>query len=171
MKVTLFMAISLNGIVARENNEEDFLSHDNWKTFVELAHKTGCIIWGRKTHEVVRTWGEEYLKDIVGATKVVVSANNNFELEDGYIRAASPKDAVKKLENLGFKEALLAGGSGLNTSFAKERLIAEIILNIEPVLIGRGVHLFSPEEFDLKLTLIETEKITADIFQVHYKVL
>lgn len=164
------MAASLNGIIARANNEEDFLSDENWKTFVELTRKTGCIIWGRKTHEVVKTWEQGYLNDIASITKVVVSSDKNLELEAGYVRANSPKDAVEKLENLGFKEALLTGGSGLNTSFAKERLIDEVILNFNPVLIGRGIPLFSPQEFDLKLKLIETKKITDNIVQVHYEV-
>ena len=52
MKVILFMAISLNGIIARENNEEDFLSNKNWQMLVKLTNRTGCVIWGHKTHEL-----------------------------------------------------------------------------------------------------------------------
>jgi hypothetical protein len=51
------MAISLNGMVARENDDTDFLAHDNWEIFVELAYQVGAMIWGRKTHEIVRTYG------------------------------------------------------------------------------------------------------------------
>lgn len=47
VKVILYMATSVNGVIARENNEEDFLSEDNWDTLFQLANKSGCIIWGR----------------------------------------------------------------------------------------------------------------------------
>ena len=40
MKVILYMAMSLNGYIARENGDEDFLSHENWNTFCELANPT-----------------------------------------------------------------------------------------------------------------------------------
>ena len=85
MKVILYMTISANGIIARENNEEDFLSHENWNTFVELAHKTGCMIWGKKTHEVVKTWGKEYQAEIKDVRKIVVSSDSNFECDSGNV--------------------------------------------------------------------------------------
>ncbi|OGM28189.1 hypothetical protein A2801_04120 [Candidatus Woesebacteria bacterium RIFCSPHIGHO2_01_FULL_41_10] len=165
------MASSINGIIARENNEEDFLSHKNWLTFIDLAHKAGCTIWGRKTQEIVGNWEDKYLQDIADVTKVVVTANKDLNLEQEYIQANSPKDALEKLESKGFKEVILTGGSKLNTSFASENLIDEIILNIEPVIIGSGIPLFSPQVFDLKLELLGTNKIGDSIVQLQYKVL
>jgi len=38
------MAISVNGIIARENGEEDFLSHANWIEFAKFSNKVGCLI-------------------------------------------------------------------------------------------------------------------------------
>lgn len=170
MKVTLFMAISLNGLVARKNNEEDFLSHDNWNTFVELAKSTGCMIWGRKTQEVVETWEGEYLNEINDIKKVVVSSNPNLKLGENYIQASSPVDSLNKLEIEGFKDVILTGGSQLNSSFATEGLIDEIKLNIEPVVVGKGISLFHANDFDLKLKLLTTKQITDQIIQVHYSV-
>ncbi len=62
MNRILHRAISLNGMVARENDDTDFLAHDNWDIFVELAHQTGAMILGRKTHEIVRTYGEQFIR-------------------------------------------------------------------------------------------------------------
>lgn len=171
MNVTLFMAISLNGIIARENNEEDFLSHDNWNTFVELAKSTGCMIWGRKTQEIVETWEGEYLNDIKDIKKVVISSNPNLKLGENYIQASSPVDSLNKLEREGIKSVTLTGGSQLNSSFAKEELIDEIKLNIEPVVVGKGISLFYPTDFDLKLKLLSTKQISDQIIQVHYSVI
>lgn len=49
MKVILTMATSANGIIATKEGSEDFLSEENWKRFVHLAHTIGCFIWGEKS--------------------------------------------------------------------------------------------------------------------------
>lgn len=170
MKVILYMAISLNGIIARENNEEDFLSHNNWLTFVELAHKTGCMIWGRKTHDVVRTWGKEYWNEIKDVKKVIVSSKTDSKLEEGCISATSPQDALTKLVKQGFDSVVLTGGSTLNSSFAKAGLIDEVIVNVEPVVIGKGIALFNPDDFDLNMELLKTKTLGHGIIQIRYKV-
>jgi len=133
MKVILFMSMSVNGFIARGNREEDFLSEDNYQTFVELTNKTGCAVWGRKTHETIRTYGDEAFEQIKDVKKIVISQNSDFQVEDGIELATSPKAALEKLEKYGFKEVILTGGSMLNSFFAKENLIDEIIFNIEAI--------------------------------------
>lgn len=120
MKVTLFMAISLNEIIARENNEEDFLSNENWQTLVKLIHETGCVIWGRKTHDVVRTWEKEYWDQIKKVRKIIVSSEKNLELEETCTQASSPREALEKLSSKDFQNVILSGGSTLNSSFQKK---------------------------------------------------
>lgn len=171
MKVTLFMAISLNGIIARKNNEEDFLSDDNLKTSIDLIRKTGCVIWGRKTQEMVASWENDYLEEINDVKKVVVSRSADPKLEGNYLSAVSPADALEKLAKEGFKEAILSGGSGLNSSFAKESLIDEIILNVEPVVIGKGISLFADFNFELNLEYLGLKIVSDKIVQLNYKVL
>lgn len=164
------MACSLNGIIARENNEEDFLSFENWKSLVELASKAGALIWGRKTYEIVKSWKREYLESLDNVKRLIVSSDGGFQPAEGFLKANSPQDAVDILTKEGFDEAILSGGSRMNSSFAKEGLIDEIILNIDSVVIGKGIPLFSPGEFDLKLELLESKRIADDIIQLHYKV-
>jgi dihydrofolate reductase len=168
MKVILYMAMSVNGLIARENGDEDFLSETNYQTFVGLAHKSGCMIWGRKTHEAVRNYERDAFKPIEDIKKIVVSRNIDFQLEDGFEIVKSPKKALDKLNQQGFKEVILTGGSSLNSSFAKENLIDEVILNIQSIIVGEGVPLFSPENFELALKLKEVKKVSNEIIQLHY---
>lgn len=171
MKVTLYVAMAVNGIIARESNEEDFLSDANWKTFVEFGNKAGCMIWGRKTHEVVKTWEKKYLDSIADITKVIVTSNNEYDAGAGFEIASSPEAALEMLAKRGFKEVILSGGSRLNASFAQKGLIDEVILNIEPVVVGKGIPLFAGEEFDLKLELLEEKQLVKGLVQLHYAVL
>lgn len=171
MKVILWMGISLNGIIARENNEEDFLSHDCWLAWVEYIHKIGCLLWGRKTHQIVKTWDKQYFNDLKGVKTVVVSGNYNYSVDERFELVSSPKEALEKLTKAGFQSVVLTGGSTLNSSFAKLNLIDEVVLNVEPVIVGKGIPIFNPDLFDLKLELIEMKKSKGQTIQLHYKVI
>ncbi len=111
MKVILHMAISVNGMIARENDDTDFLSHDNWVIFVELARQTGAMIWGRKTYEVVRSYGPSFLEDLNPVRKVVVSSDPDFTVEAGWEIAHSPQQALESLEEQQVPEVILVGGA------------------------------------------------------------
>lgn len=172
MKTILYMAMTVNGIIARENGDEDFLSAENWKTFTQLANKAGNFIIGRKTYEAVKNWDENYgFDDLTGVKKVVISEDTSFKLDEGYILANSPQDAIEKLKQEGFEDILVTGGSTINTSFIKSNLLDEIILNIEPAILGKGISLFSSEDFESKLNLIDVKKLEDNIVQLHYKIM
>lgn len=165
------MAISLNGIIATSDNQEDFLSHANWDEFVKVVQKRGCLIWGRKTYELVRNWEKSYLEPFKNIVKVIISRDKNLKLDSGFILAGSPQQALQLLKNKGFKEVILTGGSTNNSAFAKLNLIDEIILDVEGVIVGKGIPLFNPDDFQLSLQLKSVKKITENIIQVHYKVI
>lgn len=170
MKVILWMGMSLNGIIAGENNEEEFISDDSWNSWIEVLRKHGCVIWGRKTHQVVKAWPKSYFDDIKGIKAIVVSTNPEYEVGSGFELVNSPEAALKTLEKQGFKSVVLTGGSTLNTVFAKLGLIDEVILNVEPVIEGKGIPLFKPENFELKLELIEMKQSKGKTIQLHYQV-
>ena len=54
MEVVLYMAMSVNGMIADESCNEDFLSDVNWKTLIDLSEKYGGFIIGRKTYDAVK---------------------------------------------------------------------------------------------------------------------
>lgn len=169
MKVILYMAQTVNGIIARENFEEDFLSNENWKVSMGLINKYKCFIIGRKTYEEVKKW-KDFNFDDIKSVKIVVSRDNNFRVDKSYLIASSPQDAMGKANKLGFKKIILTGGGSINSSFMKAGLIDEIIVNIEPFVLGKGVKIFSEENFENKLKLLKIKKLKSGIVQLHYKV-
>lgn len=171
MKVILFMAVSVNGIIATPNGEEDFLSHENWVNFIDLAKKAGNFIYGRKTYESVIKWPERFLKDIQDIPFPVVISNQLEKAGNGFIIAKSPENAIKTLEEKGCEKILLTGGSVNNNSFAKKGLIDEVIFNINPVIVGQGIPVFAADDFEIDLELIEHKTLNKDTVQLHYKVL
>ncbi len=170
MKTILFMATSLNGIIATSDGSEDFLSDTNWRTFMGLAHKHGNIVYGRKTYETVLSWGEPYTSDLKSVkNKVVISSSLRSSPEE-FRLAQIPEEAVKHLNEQGCETVLLSGGSTLNSSFAQAGLIDEVIFNIEPCVVGNGIPVFAPEKLTLQLGFAECQELENGIIQLRYVV-
>src|SRR3972149_11085453 len=98
MRVLLWMGMSLNGIIARENNEEDFISHDCWLAWLEVLRTNGCLLFGRKTYEIVKSWDKQYINDLKGIKVIVVSFNKKYLVDEGFELASSPQESLQKLE-------------------------------------------------------------------------
>ncbi|MDP3726881.1 MAG: dihydrofolate reductase family protein, partial [bacterium] len=140
-----------------------------WNSYYDFVKKRGNIILGKRTYEIMR--GENEFEKLGHPFTVVVS--NSPENKDGakITFVSYPKEAVEVLRQRGFDEVVVGGGSTLNAGFIKEGLIDEIYLDIEPVVFGKGIRLFAESDFESKLQLLETKKISDNSIQLHYKVL
>lgn len=176
MKVVMAMAMSLNGMICLEDGSEPFLSVAGGRLNAKIITDTGALIWGRKTYETVlkRYNGNDemdlstLLKDI---PKVVVSSDSGYEVIEGYRHATSPQGAMKLLESLGHHAAALVGGRQLNASFLAAGLVDEIIIDIEPVVIGRGVPLLNQTELEVRTNLVSVERVNDGELLIRYKVI
>ena len=170
MKVILYSTITVNGIIARQNGEEDFLSDKNWQIFSKIARDSGCLIIGRKTFGKVSKWKDYNFDRIKNTNKIVLSKSNIPNLKKDYFIADSPKRALAKAKSLGFKSVVIGGGSHTSASFMKEGLVDEVIFNIEPTILGNGIKVFAEASFEKRLKLINIKKLPEGIVQLHYKV-
>lgn len=166
MKVILYMAISANGMIARENDDTSFISKEEWNSYSSFVRKTGCLIIGHRTYNILTKQPE--FKEFKNVKIVVISHNKFTTLASNHFVAKSPKEALNILKE--FNSVIVAGGGILNSSFMKEDLVDEIFLDIEPKILGRGIKLFYDETFETDLTLLGIKKISKKTLQLHYKV-
>ncbi len=169
MKVILGMVQTINGMIAKPDFSEEFISWDSWKIWKRLTEKIGCAVCGRKTYELVKKYEGENLGD-VKAKKIIISKNKHFKLDSDFILANSPKDALKIASKIGFETVLVFGGSKINSSFMKEKLVDEIVLIVEPYVLGKGIKIFDDGEFEDDLRLIQVKKFWKGIILLKYKV-
>jgi len=167
MKVILYMAMTVNGLIAKENDETPW-SRAVWESYYRIAKRFKAIILGRRTYKIMKEVNEF---EKIGNPFTVVVTNRGIKNSQNFAFVKSPKDGINLLKGKGFTEVLLGGGSKLNGSFMKENLVDEIYLDIEPLIFGRGIKLFAEEEFERKLKLIDVNKISANTIQLHYKVI
>lgn len=164
------MAMTLNGIIARKDFTEDFLSDYNWEVFCKISNKIGCFIIGRKTYEIITTY-EDYTLDKIKKVKKIVVSNKSLKDTKDFFFVNSPKEAINKAKMLGFNEVLLAGGGKINGEFMKLGLVDEMFFNMNPVILGKGIKVISEQNFQYKLRLLGVKKIKEGIVRVHYKIL
>jgi dihydrofolate reductase len=148
------MAMSLNAMVARENQSEDFLSDNDWNLFLELVRDSDALVWGRVTHELFISTIRELFPSLPVA---VVTRDPAFRLDGQTVRAGSPEQAVTELAAGGAGKVLLAGVSRHNGAFARAGLIDEVVLGVEPVLVAGGIPLLTGDAPDLRLELVEVD--------------
>lgn len=168
MRVTLWMAVSLNAMAARENQSEDFLSGQDWDLFVELLGDAESLVWGRVTHQLFIEQVRQLFPHLPVA---VLTRDPAFAVDGTTVTAASPEEALAALSARRAGTALLAGGPHVNGAFVRARLIDEVVLGIEPVLVSRGLPLIAGEAPDLRLDLVAVDDRRRPTLRLHYRVL
>lgn len=166
MKVLLYMAVTPNGFIAKSDDDTSWISKEEWSCYSEAVRRAGNLVVGRRTYNILTKQPEfSELKEV----RVVVVSQKNFPMKSSnHFIAHSPREALKQLKN--FKEVVVAGGGILNSSFMKENLIDEIYLDVEPILFGKGIRVFLEEDFEARLELVGTKKISNNEIQIHYRV-
>lgn len=169
MKVILYMAMSVNGFIARENHDTSFVSESEWARFREMLQRVGNMIVGRRTYEIMVEHNE--LVGLETIRIVIVSTKNDFKpAYPRHVVMRSPHEALDLLKQEGHAEVIISGGGKLNASFMSEGLIDEVHLNIEPVVFGKGMALFVGKDFFTSLHFIDSRRFGSHGVQLRYKV-
>lgn len=166
MKTTLYMAMTVNGYIAKEDGSAPW-SDTIWDSYYTIAKQFPCLILGRKTYDIMKEVGEF---EKIGNPFTVVLTHTDQPAEEGFAFVNSPAEALEILQEKGFDRVMVGGGGMANTSFMKEGLIDEIILDVEPMIFGKGITLFEDEDFEAHLELIETKKLSDSTIRLQYSV-
>ena len=171
-KVTIEMACSINGLIATEDGNEDFLSYRGWEIMIEFLKEYDVLIWGRKTWDNILSWGKEYLKDLENINLIILSNETGRKDEFPNVTYCSSIDNCLKLcEKMKYEKLFISGGATINNAFMEKRIVDNIILNYNPFVLNRGIPLFKGNYFENKLKLEKVVKEKDDIVQVHYSVI
>ncbi len=166
MKVTLLMAQTLDGRIAKDSNHfPDWTEKADKKFFMDYTKEVGVMIMGRTTFETLPGV-------LPGRLSIVLSrsAGEWEEREENIIfTSLPPQDILVELETRHYNHVVLTGGTTINTLFAKEGLIDEMIVTVSPVIFGEGLGLFAPE-ISLTLTLEKSEPLGDNSRTLYYKV-
>lgn len=156
----LYIAISLDGYIAKPNDDLGFLSLVEKKGedygYWNFIKTVDTIVVGRKTYDwVIKEVGyfpDSHIQCFV-LTRTAKESVNNITFFEG-----KPRDLVSNLKLKSGKNIFIQGGAQIVNDLLKHHLIDEFIISIIPVLVGDGIKLFAdnrPEEL-LKLKEIKS---------------
>ena len=161
-KVSVFIATSLDGYIARPNGDLDWLDAANATVpvgedcgYQALMQTVDALIMGRKSYEKVLSFGPWPY----GETAVIVLSSTPIsfpdEIHDTVTHSSEdPRSLCERLSREGIKHIYIDGGHTIQR-FLKEELVDELTVTIIPILLGAGIPLFGSLDADMNLSCVD----------------
>ena len=172
MTASVFIGTSVDGFIARKNDELDFLPEGGGEPhgYNEFIASVDAIVIGRKTFEKVLTFGAWPY----GEKRVVVLSSRSIDLSvvrGGVVEqmAGDPAEIVSQLAARGVHNLYIDGGITIQR-FLRAGMIQRLIITRVPVLIGEGVPLFGALPHDVRLRHVATRSYPSGLVQSEYEV-
>jgi dihydrofolate reductase len=173
MTASVFIGTSVDGFIARPNDDLDFLPPGGGEPhgYNEFIATVDAIVIGRKTFEKVLTLGPW----AYGRKRVVVLSSRPLDLSaavGGVVEQMSgpPAEIVSRLAASGAHHLYIDGGVTIQ-GFLRAGLIQRLIITRVPVLIGEGVPLFGTLPRDIPLRHVATRHYPSGLVQSEYQVI
>lgn len=174
-KVILALAMSLDGYTARENGAVDWLRMEDLteaqSEMMEFFNSIDTIFYGRKTYEkgLEMSGGKDYYGDAI-MNYVFTRTPQSSERKNLQFVSENVGKFVENLKSQDGKNIWLMGGGDLAKTFFEMSLIDELILGIQPTILGSGLPLFLPHKKQSDLERIDVKTRKSGSVQVTYRV-
>ena len=168
MKVTLQLATSLDGFIARPDGSFDWCFTDQDYGMAEFLHSVDAVIMGRRCYELLLQMGEAL--DPAKPHYVLTHAELPADLPNVTFFAGDAAGLRLKMVDEGVRHAWLFGGANVCGQFAQAGLIDDVMVAVHPIALGHGVPLFAGLTRDLKLKLKDTRNYDTGLVMLHYQV-
>ncbi len=171
-KVIFSLAASLDGYIAREDGAVDWLKMEDLTEAAdemkEFFSSVDTILTGRKTYQKGLEFG---MDGYDGFINYIFSRSPHESKKDNvHFVSEDACEFVKNLKRQTGKNICLTGGGILAKTFFEAGLIDEIILGVQPTVLGFGIPLFLPHEKQTDLELFDVKTRKSGSVQVSYRV-
>lgn len=175
-KISVFIATSIDGYIAKKNNDIDWLTKFNPPTgkgedkdcgFSKFFSSVDALVMGKNTYNVVShfdPWPYEG-KRVIVLSSTLTSVCKQAGLFNGDIT-----QLIKKLHSEGIKHIYVDGGATIS-QFLNMGLVDQLIISIIPVVLGSGIPLFSNINNDKWCRLMTSQTYSNGLVQLHYEVI
>lgn len=169
-KVVLYIATSLDGYIAKPNDDLSFLAIVQQQGedygYTDFINSVDTIILGRKTYDWIKTQAADYIHSdkqtfVITRTPRPAEGNVTFYADD-------LKDLIESLKKTEGETIFIDGGAEIVNQLLIEDLIDEFIISMVPILVGDGIKLFKDGRPQQKLKLIQSTQFAKGLVQLHY---
>jgi dihydrofolate reductase len=170
MKISVFIATSLDGFIAREDGALDWLPPDGGEEhgYTAFIATVDAIVMGRGTYETVLgfdAWPYPGRSVVVLTTRPLKQAPPHGAKVD--VMSGAPHDIVARLAARGMKHLYIDGGITVQR-FLEAGLIQRLTITRIPVVLGRGIPLFGPVTHDVWFEHVTTRSYASGLVSSEY---
>jgi len=188
-KIISFMHVSLDGFVAGQNGEMDWIKVDE-EIFTYVGQRISegdTALYGRVTYQMMESywptaadkpaatrhdiehskWYSKVHKVVLSKTMEDAVLTNTSIISDNLSHSINE---IKQSSNGGNKDILLFGSPTATHSLMQLNLIDGYWLFVNPIILGQGIPLFQNIKDKIKLDLLTTRQFTCGVTELNYTV-
>ncbi|MFO7881629.1 MAG: dihydrofolate reductase family protein [Kosmotogaceae bacterium] len=167
MVVSAMVVSSINGIIAKDTKDNiDWSSKHDKEFFKNLTQRAGVVIFGRKTFSNIG-------KPLPGRLNIIMTRNPdkyNSENKKLFFTDKNPNNLLLYLERKKYEHVVIGGGRSIYTLFLNQRLVNDLYITFEPILLSEGIRMTDTLNNDIKLEKISTTELTPNSVVIHYRI-
>lgn len=171
-KVVLYIAVSVDGFIAKEDQDISWLSmverpgeDYGYEAFVDTID---TVIMRRKAYDKVLSFGIDFPhkdKKCYVISRTRTGSDENVTFHNGNL-----KDLIEQLKNQEGKNIFIDGGAEVVRELKSQNLIDVYVISSIPILLGKGIRLFKETEVESKLELVDSKAFESGLVQATYKI-
>ena len=169
-KVILYIAMSVDGYIAKPNDDLDFLSivksEDEDYGYSDFKKKIDTVIMGRRTYDWIMNLTPVFSH--VNLKSYIITHQKKAPIGKTIFYNDDIKELIQTLKKKNGKNIFVDGGAEIVNLLLKDNLIDEYIISIIPVLLGDGIKLFKEGFQEQYLKLISSKQYEKGLVQLHY---
>lgn len=172
-KLSLFIATSLDGYIAKPNDDLSFLKlvekEGEDYGYKEFTETIDTLIIGRRTYDyVVKEIGASHYDN--GERNVyVITRTKRPNIGKTTFHTGNITELVQQLKSESGKNIYCDGGAEVVNELLKHDLIDEFIISVIPVLLGNGTRLFKDRRPEQILEFVKAKTFETGLIQLNYK--
>ena len=172
----VFIAVSLDGYIARQNDDIDWLLQRDDPTedhgYEAFIADKEWIVMGRGSYKKVLTFDAwPYDRPVLVLSRQLAGTTVPEALK-GKVQFScrTPKEVLDDLAAQNVHRVYLDGGQVIQ-SFLREGLVADMVITTVPVLLGAGKPLFGTLPQDIDLILVSSRSFPSGLVQSLYRLM
>jgi len=180
-RVTIHMAASLDGFIAREDGSVDWLeTSDRFEAgdtlspehVAEFLKTIDCYVMGSRTYETALGFEAKGLGWAYGDKPTFVLTSRDLPRTRANVELCSGDLARLVNETLKptYRSIWFVGGGAVCGECLRRGLADEVRYSIVPVVIGKGIPFFAGLDRDVALHLVEVKAYTSGIVALRHEV-
>lgn len=183
--ITYYVAASIDGYIADAEGGVDWLPEGDPRDYgyTEFYAGVEALVMGRRTYDQVLEFCQWPYS---GKTTYVFTSHAPAENPYGvrFVSDTEPEEFIRATASEYSGTIWLVGGGNLADQFRRAGLIDEYLVHVIPVILGRGIPLFSPHSHSAtvadapladgnppptRLELIATQSFNDGVVMLHYR--